>query len=83
MLAAADVLDGGLRVPRDVAEQLLTTGVVTRAFLGIRQVELYPELVRQFRLPVQEGVLVVSVDPGTPAAQAGRCNPSPLRQRSV
>jgi S1-C subfamily serine protease len=60
-----------INLGRDVAEQLLTTGVVTRAYLGIRQQELDPELVAQFRLPVSQGVLVVAVDPGTPAARAG------------
>ncbi|HEX6132793.1 MAG TPA: trypsin-like peptidase domain-containing protein [Longimicrobiales bacterium] len=60
-----------INLGRDIAEQLLTTGRVTRAFLGIRHVGVYPELVAQFRLPAREGVLVVEVQPGTPADRAG------------
>src|SRR5690606_37389267 len=32
-----------INLGRDIAEQLLTTGRVSRPFLGIRQVEVYPE----------------------------------------
>jgi serine protease Do len=60
-----------INLGRDVAEQLLTTGVVTRPYIGIRHVGLYPELVRQFRLPAQEGILVVAVEGGAPADRAG------------
>jgi serine protease Do len=60
-----------INLGRDVAEQLLTTGVVTRPYLGIRHVGLYPELVRQFRLPVREGILVAAVAAGGPADRAG------------
>jgi serine protease Do len=64
----------GFAVPvntaRDVAEQLLSTGVVTRAYFGIatRDVAL---LARQFRMPTDEGIVVIEVGPGTPAARAG------------
>jgi S1-C subfamily serine protease len=60
-----------INLGRDVAEQLLTTGVVSRPFIGIRHLGLYPELVAQFRLPVREGVLIVEVEPGSPADRAG------------
>ncbi|HSK20964.1 MAG TPA: PDZ domain-containing protein, partial [Longimicrobiales bacterium] len=60
-----------INLGRDVAEQLVTTGVVTRPYLGLRPVGLYPELVRQFRLPAEEGILVVNVEPGAPADRAG------------
>jgi S1-C subfamily serine protease len=60
-----------INLGRDVAEQLLTTGVVSRPFIGIRHMGLYPELVAQFRLPVSEGILVVYVQPGSPADRAG------------
>lgn len=60
-----------INLGRDVAEQLVTTGAVTRPFLGIRHVALYPELVRQFRLPARQGILVLAVEPGTPADRAG------------
>ncbi|MGH7448496.1 MAG: S1C family serine protease, partial [Longimicrobiales bacterium] len=60
-----------INLGRDVTEQLLTTGVVTRPYIGIRNVGLYPELVRQFRLPVQQGILVVGVEAGSPAERSG------------
>ncbi|HEX6309431.1 MAG TPA: trypsin-like peptidase domain-containing protein [Longimicrobiales bacterium] len=60
-----------INLGRDIAEQLLTDGRITRAFLGIRHVGVYPELVTQFRLPARQGVLVVEVQPGTPAERAG------------
>ncbi|HSJ33192.1 MAG TPA: PDZ domain-containing protein, partial [Longimicrobiales bacterium] len=60
-----------INLGRDVADQLVSTGVVTRPFLGTRHVGLYPELVRQFRLPAEEGILVVYVEPGAPADRAG------------
>jgi S1-C subfamily serine protease len=60
-----------INLGRDVAEQLVTKGFVTRPFLGIRNVELYPELVRQFRLPAERGILIVAVEAGAPADRAG------------
>ncbi|HSJ32316.1 MAG TPA: trypsin-like peptidase domain-containing protein [Longimicrobiales bacterium] len=60
-----------INLGRDVADQLVSTGVVTRPYLGIRHVGLYPELVRQFRLPAEEGILVVDVERGAPADRAG------------
>lgn len=60
-----------INLARDVAEQLLTTGVIRRAFLGIRYEEVTPELAAQLRLPVREGIIVVAVESGTPAAAAG------------
>jgi serine protease Do len=60
-----------INLARDVAEQLLTTGVIRRTFLGISSLTLEPELVRQFNLPVREGIIVVGVGQGTPAAAAG------------
>lgn len=60
-----------INLGREVAEQLVTTGAVTRPYLGIRHVGLYPELVRQFRLPAREGILVLAVERGAPADRAG------------
>ena len=60
-----------INVAQDIATQLLATGRITRAYLGIVPAELTPEIVSRFRLPVREGIIVRSVGPGTPAARAG------------
>ena len=55
----------------DVADQVLKTGRVRRAFLGLSFRDIDPQLARQFGLPVEEGVMVAAVDPDTPAGRAG------------
>ncbi|HUF27271.1 MAG TPA: trypsin-like peptidase domain-containing protein [Gemmatimonadaceae bacterium] len=55
----------------NVAEQVLTTGRVVRAFLGINHGDITPQLARQFNLPTEQGVIVGGVVPNTPAARAG------------
>ena len=60
-----------INVAQDIANQLLTTGRITRAYLGIVPAELTPEIVARFRLPVREGVIVRTVGARTPAARAG------------
>ncbi|HET7600856.1 MAG TPA: trypsin-like peptidase domain-containing protein [Gemmatimonadales bacterium] len=60
-----------INLANDIARQVLTTGRITRAFLGIDYRDIGPELARQFRLPVDEGVIVATVGRGTPAAEAG------------
>jgi serine protease Do len=65
----------GFAVPinagRNIAEQLLTTGRIVRSFLGIRYTDITREMAQQFRLPVQEGVILQAVEPNSPAAAAG------------
>ena len=65
----------GFAVPantvKEVVEQLVATGKVDRAFLGIGGSTVTEELARSFRLPVDEGVLVENVGPGTAADKAG------------
>jgi serine protease Do len=60
-----------INLAREVAEQLITTGRIVRAYLGISYRGITPELARQFALPVTEGVIVARVEAGSPAAQAG------------
>ena len=60
-----------INLGRDVAEQIVTTGAVTRPYLGIRPMGIYPELVRQFRLPVRAGIIVMAVERDGPADRAG------------
>jgi S1-C subfamily serine protease len=54
-----------------VVRQLLETGRVTHAFLGVEPRELTPEVAQELGLSVSEGVLVFSVVPGSAAEQAG------------
>ena len=65
----------GFAVPsntvKSVVAQLIATGKVDRAYLGIAGVTVTPELARTFRLPVDAGVLVQRVDEGTAAERAG------------
>ena len=60
-----------INLARDVAEQLLTTGEIRRAYLGIGTIEITADLARFYRLPVQEGVIVTQTERGSPAATAG------------
>ena len=60
-----------INLARDIAEQLLTTGVVRRAFLGIEYLDVTPQMAAQFGLPVEQGIVVMRIGQGTPAAQAG------------
>ena len=63
----------GFAIPADTAkyvmEQLITKGSVTRGYLGFAPERLSPA--EQQRYGVKQGVLVVSVSEGTPAAEAG------------
>ena len=65
----------GFAVPsntvKDVVAQLVETGKVDRAYLGITGATVTEELARVFRLPVDAGVLVQSVGDGTAADKAG------------
>ncbi|MEM1184651.1 MAG: Do family serine endopeptidase [Planctomycetota bacterium] len=58
---------------RGVAELLLRTGRVQRGWLGVSLQDLDPTSAREFGLPGEAagGVLVTSVNDGTPAANAG------------
>jgi S1-C subfamily serine protease len=65
----------GFAVPsntvKDVVAQLVATGRVDRAYLGIAGSTVTEELARVFKLPVDSGVLVERVGDGTAAARAG------------
>jgi serine protease Do len=60
-----------INLAANVAQQILTTGRVQLAFLGVSYADVEPEMAAQFRLPAREGVIVLEVAPGSPAAQAG------------
>lgn len=56
---------------QDVVKQLLTTGTVKRAFLGVSGTNVTPALAKAVSLPVDHGALVQQAYPGGPAARAG------------
>ena len=65
----------GFAVPsntvKSVIAQLLQSGKVEHAYLGVAARELDSELATTFRLPVDAGLLVETVTPGSGAARAG------------
>lgn len=73
----------GFAIPIDtaqrIAQQLIAKGKVDYPFIGIEMVTLTPEISQQInnnpnfgtRVQTDQGVLVVRVAPGSPAAQAG------------
>jgi S1-C subfamily serine protease len=65
----------GFAVPsktvKDVVAQILRTGRVEHAWLGIIGHPVTEDLAETFNLPVEEGVLVETVWPRSPAAKAG------------
>jgi S1-C subfamily serine protease len=65
----------GFAVPidtvREITSQLMETGKVERAYLGVSMQTIDEELTDDFRLPVEEGVLIARVEPGSPADEAG------------
>lgn len=75
VLSAPGVTGLGFAVPinlaREVVDQVLTTGTIRHAFLGIRYSDVEPEIAAQFGLPVREGVIILQVVPDSPAARAG------------
>jgi serine protease Do len=60
-----------INLANDIARQVLTTGHITRAFLGINYTDIDDQLASQFRLPVREGIIVTGVADGSPAAANG------------
>ena len=56
---------------RQVMDQIIATGSVTRGFIGIEPQEITAELAESFKLPKDQGVLVAGVVRGGPADKAG------------
>ena len=65
----------GFAIPINVArrslDQLVRTGSVRYAYIGIRTQDVTPGIARAFDLGARQGALVTRVDDGTPAARAG------------
>ena len=56
---------------RQVLEQIIASGSVTRGFIGVEAQEITPELVESFKLPASNGALIAGVQKGGPAERAG------------
>jgi len=54
-----------------ILEQIISTGRVTRGWLGVEPQDITPELARAFDLKSREGIIVAGVLRGGPAARAG------------
>ena len=65
----------GFAIPIDIANnianQLITTGKATHAYLGIATESIDENIAAQFNLPVKSGVLVRFVQAGSPAETGG------------
>ena len=65
----------GFAIPINVArrslDQLVRTGRVRYAYIGIRTQDVTPGIARRFELGATRGALVTRVDDATPAARAG------------
>ncbi|MDX1620775.1 MAG: trypsin-like peptidase domain-containing protein [Nitriliruptorales bacterium] len=56
---------------RSIVDQLIETGEVQHAFLGVQGQTVDPEVAELYGLPVAEGAVIAHVAPGTPAEEAG------------
>jgi S1-C subfamily serine protease len=52
-------------------QQLIATGSVSYAFLGVVTEDLTPSLAKRFDYPVEHGAVITNVSKGSPAAAAG------------
>ncbi len=73
---SGNVAEGlGFAIPsnlvRDIADQLITTGSVVHPYLGVNYQQLDPQIAGALNLNTNEGIVVMSIVRGSPAAQAG------------
>jgi S1-C subfamily serine protease len=56
-----------------VAARLIKDGKITRSYVGVagQDVPLHRRIVRYYNLPAESGILVISVEPGSPALKSG------------
>lgn len=60
-----------INVARDVAEQVMAKGKVSRAVLGVVPTSITEEVANRLQLPVKQGVVVTDVSADSSAAKAG------------
>ncbi len=56
---------------RNVVDQLIATGTVTRGWIGVEAQEVTTELADSFKLPESRGALIANVVRGSPAERGG------------
>jgi serine protease Do len=56
---------------RNVTDQIIHAGKVSRAFMGVMIQPITPDLSKAFKLSRSEGALISDVNPGSPAERAG------------
>jgi serine protease Do len=56
---------------KPLVQEIIQTGSVSRGFLGIGVVDVTPSVAATFDLPVDRGVGVAEITPGSPADEAG------------
>jgi S1-C subfamily serine protease len=65
----------GFAVPsntvKSVIDQLLASGKVDHAYLGVSAIAITPDIAKSFNLPVSEGLVIQTVGDGSGAAGAG------------
>ena len=60
-----------ISLAKNVMEQIIKTGSVTRGWIGVEMQEITPELAESFSLPDTRGALIAGVMRGSPADRAG------------
>jgi serine protease Do len=60
-----------INLARNVMDQIIKTGKVTRGFIGILPQEVTPDMASAFGNPNLKGVAISEVEPNTPASKAG------------
>jgi serine protease DegQ len=53
-----------------VVDSLLADGTVSHAYVGVQAIALTPQIVERFGVPVARGIIVMEVEPDSPAARA-------------
>jgi len=56
---------------KPLVQEIIEKGFVSRGFLGVNVVDVTPSVAASFDLPVDKGVGVADVEPGSPADKAG------------
>jgi S1-C subfamily serine protease len=63
----------GINTAKYIAGWLIKDGVIRRGYIGVggQTAKIHRRVVRHFNLPNETGLLVLGVDPGSPASRAG------------